>query len=74
MLILRVSGFHSRSLSSDGAQYTDGIAGALIVYPTAAAPSDFPTWDQEIVIELNDWYHTLATTLEEEFLSVSDYC
>ena len=55
---------------SDGPQYTDGIVGALIVYPTAAPPANFPTWDYDLVVQVSDWYHTLATILEEQFLSV----
>ena len=58
----------------DGAQYTDGIAGALVVHPTAAAPSNFPTYDYDVVIQFDDWYHTLATILEEQLLSVSQLC
>ena len=53
-------------------QYTDGVTGALIVYPTAAAtaPADFPTWDHELVVEMSDLYHTFSSELLADYLSV----
>ncbi|KAI0069818.1 Cupredoxin [Panus rudis PR-1116 ss-1] len=50
-------------------QYTDGISGALIVYPTDPAPKGFPSWDQDLVVQVNDWYHTFSTELLAAYLS-----
>ncbi|KAI0063945.1 hypothetical protein BV25DRAFT_1801547 [Artomyces pyxidatus] len=50
-------------------QYTDGVTGALIVHPTAPAPSGLPQWDEEIVIHMADWYHNMSSDLLAEYLS-----
>ena len=55
----------------DSTQYTDGITGALLVHPFEPSPPDFPTWDQELVVQMNDWYHTFSTKLSAAYLSVS---
>lgn len=52
-------------------QYTDGVTGALIVHPTFPDPPGFPTWDEELVIELTDVYHTFSTILNAQYLSPS---
>ncbi|EKM52908.1 uncharacterized protein PHACADRAFT_100639 [Phanerochaete carnosa HHB-10118-sp] len=49
-------------------QYTDGIEGALIIHPTSY-PSNFPTWDEDLVVELADVYHTISSTIVSEYLS-----
>ena len=51
-------------------QYTDGVTGALIVYPTDPAPKGFPSWDQELVVQLSDLYHTFSSELLAAYLSV----
>jgi len=57
---------------SDDLQYTDGVIGPLIVHPTAGNPPAIPAYDEEIIIQLSDWYHQLANTYLNTFLSVSD--
>ncbi|CAL1697520.1 unnamed protein product [Somion occarium] len=49
--------------------YTDGITGALIVYPSDPAPRGFPTWDQDLVVQVNDLYHTFSSVLLAAYLS-----
>lgn len=51
-------------------QYTDGISGALIVHPSDPAPKGFPTWDEDLVVELSDVYHTFSTAIVGPYLSV----
>ncbi|EKM52861.1 uncharacterized protein PHACADRAFT_100787 [Phanerochaete carnosa HHB-10118-sp] len=48
-------------------QYTDGIEGALIVHPRSY-PRKFPTWDEDLVVELADVYHTFSTTIASQIL------
>lgn len=62
---------YSCSYASDSTQYTDGITGALIVHPSAAPPPTFPTWDQELVVQMADLYHTFSSVLLDAYLSVS---
>lgn len=50
-------------------QYTDGITGALIVHPTSPPPSNLPTWDEELVVQINDWYHDQSSVLLAQYLS-----
>ncbi|KAJ3484465.1 hypothetical protein NLI96_g5633 [Meripilus lineatus] len=50
-------------------QYADGITGALIVHPSEPSPPDFPTWDQDLVVQMNDWYHTFSSQLSAAYLS-----
>ncbi|KIJ23523.1 multicopper oxidase [Sphaerobolus stellatus SS14] len=50
-------------------QYTDGITGALIVHPSDPAPSDFPEWDEEFVVQMADWYHDQSQDLLVQYLS-----
>ncbi|KIP03947.1 ferroxidase/laccase group [Phlebiopsis gigantea 11061_1 CR5-6] len=50
-------------------QYTDGISGALIVHPSDPAPKGFPTWDEELVVELSDVYHTFSAAIVEQYLT-----
>ncbi|KZT43398.1 hypothetical protein SISSUDRAFT_978652 [Sistotremastrum suecicum HHB10207 ss-3] len=50
-------------------QYSDGITGALIVYPTASNPPSIPKYDQDLVVELSDWYHDFSTDLLAQYLS-----
>ncbi|KZS96979.1 extracellular multicopper oxidase [Sistotremastrum niveocremeum HHB9708] len=54
---------------SDSTQYSDGITGALIVYPTASNPPSIPKYDQDLVVELSDWYHDFSTDLLAQYLS-----
>ncbi|EKM52837.1 uncharacterized protein PHACADRAFT_149761 [Phanerochaete carnosa HHB-10118-sp] len=49
----------------DGTEYTDGIEGALIVHPRSYPPH-FPTWDEDLVIELADVYHTFSGIIAAE--------
>ncbi|GJE96101.1 multicopper oxidase [Phanerochaete sordida] len=58
-----------QELITDDTQYTDGITGALIVHPTAPNPPGLPTWDEELVVQLTDVYHTFSTVLNEQYLS-----
>lgn len=60
---------HLIGLFSDSTQYTDGITGALIVHPTNPPP-DFPTWDEELVIQVSDWYHDMSESLLVDYFSV----
>lgn len=57
----------------DSTQYADGITGALIVHPSEPSPPDFPTWDQDLVVQMNDWYHTFSSQLSAAYLSVRVY-
>lgn len=50
-------------------QYTDGIEGALIVHPRSY-PHGFPTWDEDLVVELADLYHLFSTNISSQYLSV----
>ncbi|KAH8093091.1 multicopper oxidase 2A [Cristinia sonorae] len=50
-------------------QYTDGITGGLVVYPTDPSPPDFPAWDHELLVQMNDLYHTFSTELLAAYLS-----
>ncbi|KAF8572625.1 multicopper oxidase, partial [Ramaria rubella] len=50
-------------------QYTDGITGALVVHPTAPPPSSLPTWDDELVVQMADWYHDMSGGLLADYLS-----
>ncbi|CAL1697521.1 unnamed protein product [Somion occarium] len=56
-------------LGGNSTQYTDGITGALIVYPSDPAPRGFPTWDQDLVVQVNDLYHTFSSVLLAAYLS-----
>ncbi|SGY20472.1 BQ5605_C016g08067 [Microbotryum silenes-dioicae] len=47
-------------------QYTDGIAGALIIHGTNET---VPASDGEVVVQMNDLYHTFSTDLLELYLS-----
>jgi iron transport multicopper oxidase len=51
-------------------QYTDGISGPLIVHPTAPSPPEFSTWDEEIVIQMADWYHEMSEVLLAQYFAV----
>ncbi|KAF8525922.1 multicopper oxidase 2A [Hysterangium stoloniferum] len=55
---------------SHSTQYTDGVSGALIVHPTLSPPPEFPSWDEEIVIQMADWYHRMSEDLLVDYLSV----
>ncbi|GJJ09696.1 hypothetical protein Clacol_003920 [Clathrus columnatus] len=55
-------------LGGNSTQYSDGITGALIVNPTES-PLDFPTWDEELVIQLSDWYHDMSEALLLDYFS-----
>lgn len=50
-------------------QYTDGISGGLVVYPTDPAPKGFPSWDHDLLVQMNDLYHTFSSVLLAEYLS-----
>ncbi|KZT51910.1 multicopper oxidase [Calocera cornea HHB12733] len=63
-------------------QYTDGVVGALIVNPSnastnadgqpvpapAAVPPTIPAYDQEVVVIMQDWYHTPSPIVLAAFL------
>ena len=53
------------------AQYSDGISGALIVHNTDPAPAGFPTWDEEVVLQLSDIYHRTSYDIIADYMSVS---
>lgn len=61
---------HCAEPSEDSTEYTDGVTGALVVHPSDPAPAKFPTWDEEIVVQMNDLYHDFSTVLLAEYLSV----
>ena len=44
--------------------------GALIVHPSDPAPKGFPTWDEELVVELSDVYHTFSAAIAQQYLAV----
>ncbi|KAF8589080.1 multicopper oxidase [Ramaria rubella] len=50
-------------------QYTDGVSGALIVHPTVAHPLGLPTWDEELVVQMADWYHDVSGVLLKKYLA-----
>ncbi|THH26893.1 hypothetical protein EUX98_g7295 [Antrodiella citrinella] len=50
-------------------QHTDGVSGALIVYPTKRAPAGFPTWDYDLLVQSSDLYHKFSTVLLAQYLS-----
>ncbi|EKM52894.1 uncharacterized protein PHACADRAFT_149824 [Phanerochaete carnosa HHB-10118-sp] len=52
----------------DDTQYTDGATGAFIVHPSSY-PSNFPTWDEDIVVELTDVYHTFSSDIASAYLT-----
>jgi FtsP/CotA-like multicopper oxidase with cupredoxin domain len=45
-----------------GMQYTDGVTGALVVHPTRNTLG-VPSWDEDLVVQLADWYHTFSEDL-----------
>ncbi|KIP03948.1 ferroxidase/laccase group [Phlebiopsis gigantea 11061_1 CR5-6] len=51
------------------AQYTDGISGALIVHNTDPAPAGFPTWDEEVVLQLSDIYHRSSYSIIADYMA-----
>lgn len=52
-------------------QYTDGITGALIIHPSEPAPAGFPTWDEDLLVEMSDVYHGFsASHLGDEYVDV----
>ncbi|KAF8753828.1 multicopper oxidase family [Rhizoctonia solani] len=61
--------YHSH-LSS---QYVDGLRGALVVYdPNDPHKALYDVDDESTVITLDDWYHTPAPTLQEQFFSTNN--
>ncbi|QRW22339.1 Multicopper oxidase [Rhizoctonia solani] len=61
--------YHSH-LSS---QYVDGLRGALVVYdPNDPHKALYDVDDEATVITLDDWYHTPAPTLQEQFFSTNN--
>ncbi|CAE6434081.1 unnamed protein product [Rhizoctonia solani] len=61
--------YHSH-LSS---QYVDGLRGPLVIYdPDDPHKSLYDVDDETTVITLDDWYHTPAPTLQEQFFSTSN--
>jgi FtsP/CotA-like multicopper oxidase with cupredoxin domain len=51
-------------------QITDGVTGSLVIHPTALSPSGLPSWDEELVILMADWYHDMSEDLLSQYLSV----
>ncbi|KAI0033322.1 multicopper oxidase 3B [Vararia minispora EC-137] len=45
-----------------GMQYTDGVTGAIVVHPTRNV-SGIPSWDEDLAVQLADWYHTFSEEL-----------
>ncbi|KAF8589084.1 multicopper oxidase [Ramaria rubella] len=41
----------------------------LVVHPTAPPPSSLPTWDDELVVQMADWYHDMSGGLLADYLS-----
>lgn len=74
---VRPRAFHAPSryadtrAAADSTQYTDGVTGALVVHPASPPPEAFPTWDEELVVQLADLYHTFSSVLLASYLSVS---
>lgn len=52
-----------------GTQYSDGVVGALIVHPSQDVVG-WPEWDEDLLVQLADWYHTLSSELLELFMRV----
>ncbi|KIJ37532.1 multicopper oxidase [Sphaerobolus stellatus SS14] len=52
-------------------QSTDGVSGALVVHPTLLPPLDFPTWDEDVVVQVADWYHDSSEDLLVDYFSFS---
>ncbi|EKM52914.1 uncharacterized protein PHACADRAFT_261609 [Phanerochaete carnosa HHB-10118-sp] len=50
-------------------QYTDGITGALVVHPSEPAPASIPAWEEELVVQVADLYHTFSWLLLERYIS-----
>ncbi|VDB90104.1 unnamed protein product [Peniophora sp. CBMAI 1063] len=62
-------GYSSTDLKSDiaGTQYSDGVVGALIVHPTQDVVG-WPAWDEDLLVQMADWYHDFSTNLLELFM------
>ncbi|CAE6424865.1 unnamed protein product [Rhizoctonia solani] len=61
--------YHSH-LSS---QYVDGLRGPLVIYdPDDPHKNLYDVDDETTVITLDDWYHTPAPTLQEQFFSTTN--
>ncbi|CAE6445099.1 unnamed protein product [Rhizoctonia solani] len=61
--------YHSH-LSS---QYADGLRGPLVIYDPNDPQKDlYDVDDETTIITLEDWYHTPAPTLQEQFFSTSN--
>ncbi|KAF8524707.1 multicopper oxidase 2A [Hysterangium stoloniferum] len=56
------------STTAVSTQYTDGITGALIVHPSTT-PSGFPSWDEELMVQMADWYHDMSEDLLAQYFS-----
>lgn len=52
-----------------GTQYSDGVVGALVVHPLQTIVG-WPEWDEDLLIQMADWYHTFSTELLELFMRV----
>ncbi|KIJ37210.1 multicopper oxidase [Sphaerobolus stellatus SS14] len=52
-------------------QYTDGVIGGIVVHPTARSPPGLPTWDEDVLVVMQDWYHQTAESLLVEYLSAA---
>lgn len=50
-------------------QYAEGLWGALIIHPQKPPAHKY---DEELVITLNDWYHTRTSSNEDWYLSKSN--
>ncbi|KAF8600827.1 laccase-4 [Ceratobasidium sp. AG-I] len=54
-------------------QYVDGVRGALVIYdPNDPQKSLYDEDDENTVIMLEDWYHTVAPVLEQQMFSTSN--
>lgn len=52
-----------------GTQYSDGVVGALVVHPSQDVVG-WPAWDEDLLVQMADWYHTFSTELLELFMRV----
>lgn len=58
--------YHSHNI----AQYPDGLRGALIVHDPDSPYKN--QYDEEIVLEVSDWYHEQISTLMKSFISYTN--
>lgn len=53
--------------SHTAGQYQDGMKGTLVIEDTKPYPYDY---DEEVVVQLAEWYHDVVDVLDKKFMSV----